>query len=73
MNETDEPYRENATEPVENLTTEPPRFPHAKPPQYAKISQGTKNRCPICHQEFNSKQELTVHMETVHSSPKKKP
>jgi Zinc finger, C2H2 type len=68
--EPDFPYSKKPKEPVDDSIGAPPPMPPPEPPT---PPFGTlKFKCPNCGKMFNSKEELTLHMETVHMSPKKK-
>jgi hypothetical protein len=48
----------------------PPPSPPSPPPfEAASIAKAS---CQICGKTFNTKEELTFHVETAHESPKKK-
>ncbi len=51
--------------------TPPPEPPY--PPSPPPLSTPTPNRfnCQVCGKTFSTREELTMHMETVHQSPKK--
>ena len=71
--EPDFPYSKKPLEPVETVTA-PPMPPPEPPTSPSPPPFGTtvlKSKCQICGKEFNTKQEFTLHMETVHAATKK--
>lgn len=60
-----------------NIVGPPPSPPEpipGRPPSPPPFSNPAPNRftCPTCGKVFSTKEELTMHIETTHQSPKKK-
>jgi hypothetical protein len=77
MSEPDYPYPKKPVEPVEDNIAAPPPMPPPEPPippspPPLNTAAPTKFTCQVCGKVFNSKEELTLHIQTVHQSPKKK-
>ncbi|MCL5876467.1 MAG: C2H2-type zinc finger protein [Candidatus Bathyarchaeota archaeon] len=74
MSEPDYPYPKKPLEPSKSNVTAPPPMPPPEPPTLPSPPYNTlKFVCSTCGKVFNTKEELTMHMETVHQSPKNKP
>ncbi|MGD6852527.1 MAG: C2H2-type zinc finger protein [Candidatus Bathyarchaeia archaeon] len=74
MTEPDYPYPKQPN-PAEAPTSPPPMPPpEPSPPSPPPMSSPAPRKftCQVCGKVFNSKEELTLHIETVHGSPKKK-
>ena len=74
LTETEFPYKKKGREPEESYSVQPPSKPPEPigPPFPSPRSIGPRKFiCPNCHKVFNTQEELTMHMETVHQSPKK--
>jgi hypothetical protein len=76
MSEPDYPYPKKPLEPAEGRTKAPPPMPPPEPPTppsppFSNVPP-SKFTCHVCGKIFNTKEELTLHIETVHQSPKKK-
>jgi hypothetical protein len=76
LTEPDYPYPKQPN-PAEAPATAPPPMPPPEPPlppspPPLSSPTPTKYTCQVCGKVFNSKEELTIHVETVHGSPKKK-
>lgn len=76
MSEPEYPYPKRPGEPVNDkvVVPPPPEPPPGNPPSPPPLSDPTliKFTCSICGKVFRTRGELTLHMETVHTSPKKK-
>ena len=78
MTESDFPYEKKPNDPFDDLTAPvPPDGSLESPdqqPSLPPMDNPTPNKvtCQICGKVFNTKEELTMHLETEHQSPKKK-
>ena len=74
MTEPDFPYDKKPNEPLEIIGSNPTQLPVESPnqPPLNPLDEIHKTFiCPKCKKVFNTKEELTIHLETVHQSPKK--
>ena len=65
-----EPVKDEIVPPPPSFPPEPPGHPPSPPPMISQTP--SKFTCQTCGKVFNSREELTMHVETVHQSPKKK-
>jgi hypothetical protein len=74
LTEPEFPYEKKRREPEEPVhqIPPPPNPPQPPGPPFPPETGPKKFICPNCKKVFNTQEELTVHMETVHQSPKKK-
>jgi hypothetical protein len=74
LTEPEFPYVKRGQEPEEPIHTvpNPPSPPEPPGPPIPPETVPKKFICPDCRKVFTTQQELTVHMESVHQSPKKK-
>jgi hypothetical protein len=74
MTEPDYPYPKKPLEPAEGTTHAPPPIPPPPNPPTPPFSNHTPQKftCQTCGKTFTTKEESTLHIETVHMSPKKK-
>ena len=75
LTEPEFPYKKKGNEPQEPLDRTiptPPTPPEPPGPPFPPQVGPRKFTCPTCQEIFNTQEELTLHMETVHQSPKKK-
>jgi hypothetical protein len=70
MTEPDYPYPKKPLEPSAGQTGAPPPMPPTPPSP--PFNNPKKFTCQTCGKTFTTKEELTMHMETVHMNPKKK-
>lgn len=70
MSEPDYPYPKKPLEPAAGKTKAPPPIPPPEPPN-PPPPRSIKFTCQTCGKTFTTKEELTMHIETVHMSPKK--
>jgi hypothetical protein len=79
LSESDFPCEKKSNDPFDDLTTPTPpdgslESPDQKPSSLPPMDNPTSNKfaCKICGKVFNTKEELTAHLETEHQSFKKK-
>ena len=79
LTESDFPYEKKPNDPFDDLTAPAPpddslESPDQQPSSLPPMDNPTSNKsiCQICGKVFNTKEELTLHLETEHQSPKKK-
>ncbi|MCW3998999.1 MAG: C2H2-type zinc finger protein [Candidatus Bathyarchaeota archaeon] len=74
MSEPDYPYPKRPIEPIENVSDNLPPMPPEPPPSPPPpetIPIPTRFSCSLCGKAFNTREELTLHTQTTHQSPKK--